>query len=535
MVVEPKERVADILKYPFKSMDDRNIRQETCERFGVRCAVSPEDGKTPIAFYYPSYNKKGKLVGFMKQDVLKDKSEKGHWTAIGSVSISNKLFGQDVAESVERAKKSLVCTEGQIDAMSMFQACKDRLVGTKFEGLEPHVVSIPLGTANASEAVLQNFNFVEQFDEFVCFFDNDSATPKEKSKGILKGEEAKESVLSSLVGTKVKLFELVVPLPHKDASDMLQAGQSDTLGRLLFDKKEYTPEKIIRVSDVTFESIITAPTEGVQVPQFPKLMEMTAGFHQRALTLVTSISGAGKSTAVSIVSNEIEKAGHKLGMIFLEEQKQETVQRLIAEKLKVNYIKFKRNPLKYASEDKIREVYNELTQKENIVLLDHFGSIPIKDLMAKIRYLHMVEGCSYIVLDHISCVISGLDVVDERKELDMVMTELAAFCAGHDVGIIVVCHLNRQGTADQLKPPKGKEDEPFWVRVTKESLRGSSALEQLSWNILGLEPEINPDRSRGRVRWVVLKNRSFSYLGQADVWKLNEQTWEVECSEESEF
>ena len=36
---------------------------------------------------------------------------------------------------------------------------------------------------------------------------------------------------------------------------------------------------------------------------------------------------------------------------------------------------------------------------------------------------------------------------NERKEIDVVMTELAAFCAANDVGIIVVVHLNRQGSA----------------------------------------------------------------------------------------
>jgi hypothetical protein len=131
--------------------------------------------------------------------------------------------------------------------------------------------------------------------------------------------------------------------------------------------------------------------------------------------------------------------------------------------------------------------------------------------------------------------ISGLEVTDERKELDVAMTEIAAYCASHDVGIIVVCHLNRGGTADQFKVKKGDEDKPYWVRVTKESLRGSASLEQLSMVILALEPEILPSRERGRVRWVVLKNRPLGYLGEADIFKLNEQTWEVELSELEEF
>lgn len=534
-----KETIKDVEKYPFLANEERGIRKDTCEKFGVRCAVSTSDGKTPEAFYFPSYNKKGKIVGYMKQDLTKDKTDTGHWTAVGSVPISNKMFGQDVAESVQRAKRGLIITEGQWDAISAYQASVDSVRGTKYEGLEPFIVSIPLGTANAAESVLQNFQFVKEFKEVTLFFDNDEATQRERKKGILKGKEAAEAVFSALVGEGISLYQILAEEPHKDASDYLQANESSKLAKLVsFGRKEYTPEKIVRVSDVDFDDVIAPPPDGVLVEQFPKLMEKTSGFHKRVLTLVTAPSGAGKTTGVSIISNEIEKAGQRLGMIYLEEQTKETIQRLIAEKLRVNYLKFKREPLRYASREKLKEIYDELCQNEDVLLLDHFGSLPIQELMDRVKYLHLVEGCDYIILDHLSMVISGSEVTDERKEIDIVMTELAAFCAAHDVGIIVVCHLNRQGTADQFKSQKkkdGEEDKPYWIRVTKESLRGSGALEQLSFVILGLEPEILPNRERGRVRWVILKNRPTGYLGEADIWRLNESTWEVELSEEDEF
>jgi hypothetical protein len=95
--------------------------------------------------------------------------------------------------------------------------------------------------------------------------------------------------------------------------------------------------------------------------------------------------------------------------------------------------------------------------------------------------------------------------------------------------------LNRQGTADQFKVKKGEEDKPYWVRVTKESLRGSAGLEQMSMVILGLEPEILPSRERGRVRWVVLKNRPAGELGEADIFKLHPVTWEVMLDTSEDF
>jgi two-component system phosphate regulon sensor histidine kinase PhoR len=122
--------------------------------------------------------------------------------------------------------------------------------------------------------------------------------------------------------------------------------------------------------------------------------------------------------------------------------------------------------------------------------------------------MYFVEGTRYILLDHLSMVISGSEVTDERKEIDIVMTEIAAFCAAHDVAVMLVVHLNRQGS-QHMQAPKGKEDEPFWVQVTKETMRGSGSLEQIAWNVLGLEQEIMPDRETFLALWIVI----FALLG----------------------
>ena len=221
-------------------------------------------------------------------------------------------------------------------------------------------------------------------------------------------------------------------------------------------------------------------------------------------------------------------------MIFLEEELKETVLRMVAHKCKVNYNKMKFDPTKYASTDELQEAFKWVKEDDGFVFLDHFGSMMLEHLMNKIKYLMSVFDVDFIILDHLSMLVSGIATTDERKMLDMVMTELAAFVASHDIGIIAVSHLNR-GVAEEFKAPKGKEDEPFFINVKKESLRGSSSLEQLSWVILGLEPEIMPDRSRGRLRLTVLKNRPWGQLGHADVVKLNEETGQLEPAEQDYF
>lgn len=523
----PKETVKEVLTYPFVEAKDRGIRKEVCERFGVRAALSEKDGKTVEAYYFPSYNQKGQITGFMKQDITKGKEEDGHWLAVGSVSIQNKLFGQDVAESINRKRSNVIVTEGQWDTLSTFQALVDNVKNTKYEGMESQVVSIPLGTKNAVEAILHNESFTTSFDAATWFFDDDHCTPAEAKKGVMKGHEAREAVAGALIDSGLSMMTVVAQDGFKDASDYMQAGKSTELAKLVqFGKKPFSTEKIVRASEISFETIIEPQPQGVIIDCFPKLMQKMNGFRTKELTLLLAPSNVGKSTVCSILARKFMDANHKIGMIFLEEGNKETFQRLIASDLKVNYLKFKRNPLSVATEEMIRASYEKIVNNDQLVLLDHFGSMPIDSLMAKVKHMVLVEGCKYILLDHVSAVISGNESDNERKDLDIVMTNLASFCAANEVHLVVVCHINRQDS-HQFLPQKGKESEPFWVNVRKESARGSAALEQFSWNILALEPEIMPDFSRGRVRIKVLKTRFGDSLGIADVFTLDPETWEV--------
>lgn len=538
-----KETVKEIQEYGFAENKERNITKATCERFGVRAALSEKDGKTVEAYYFPSYNKYGEVVGYTKQDVTKAKDEKGHWSAIGNVAISNKLFGQNVAETIGRKHSNFTVTEGQWDCLSIHQAQCDSVKGTKYEGQEPFVVSIPLGTKNAVESLLHNKEFVEGFDSMTVFFDHDEATPAELKKGIMKGKEAREAVASAFIGA-VELWCVQPTHGLKDASDYLQnkngvfknyVEAQKALAKLVqFDRKPMVTEKIAHIEDIDFEDVMAPIPQGITITSFPKLNDMLYTWRTGELTIVTSRSGGGKTTCMTKVAEDAIDQGERLGAIYLEEKIKQTLQRFVASELKVSYKKFKRNPLSVTSREQARAAYEKLKQNKQLVFVDHFGSLPISELMAKVRHLYFVEGCRYILLDHLSMVISGSDVADERKEIDMVMTELAAFCAANDVAIMLVVHLNRQGSAIP-PPPKGKENEPYWITVTKESMRGSGSLEQIAWNVLAIEQEILPNRKRGRVRWVVLKNREGGDLGVADTFNLNENDWSIIHYDDDQF
>ena len=528
-VSEKKETVAEVSKLPFADYPERGISKETYEKFGVRMALSTTD-RSISAIYFPFYNEDGKLTGYKKRDLTLDKYDDKHFTVIGKVGVTSKLFGQHVAEQIKRPKKKLFLTEGEFDVLALYQAGIESLAGTKYEGMEPFVVGLNCGCGNARAAASTNIDFIESFDRVVLGFDNDSATPEEAAKKIKKGKEALEDVGTLITKSEVYVADLGT---FHDVNDMLKAGKVKELSDAFsFATKKFSADKVVTADALPFESLVIPREPGVNIPQFPELMAMTGGPRTRELWVVTGPSGFGKSTVTSTMAGEIRLAGYKVGMIFLEEELRETILRMIAHKEKVNYNHLKFDPLKHLSTEKLKEAYDWVCKDEGFVFLDHFGSMLIDQLMSKIKYLMNVYDVQFVLLDHLSMLVSGLQTTDERKMLDIVMTELAAFCASHDVGIIAVSHLNRD-IADEFKPQKGKENEPFFVNVKKESLRGSAALEQLSWVIIGVEPEIMPDKSRGRVRLTVLKNRPWGHLGWADVLKMNEQTGVLETANSS--
>jgi len=517
-----REKVGDILNYPYADLTGRGISAETTKFFNVRMGLDEADGTTPVAIYYPFHTKDETLSGWKKVDLTVAKNDKYRFTTIGKVGVECLLFGQKECSRYKNAHKKVIICESESDMLSIFEASVQSVRGTKFQGLKPFVVSVSCGCVNAADSIAHNMDFINGFEDVILAFDNDRATEKERAKGVMRGEEAAEEVAALL--RRDKIFQAAWPSDYKDANEMLAAGKSgDLVTVVLFKYKHYSINKVVTAGDISFEDFIAPRVEGVYVKTLPKLMKKIHGLRQKELTLVTSPSGVGKSTITSEMAYSLSESGYRVGMIFLEEEVKETLQRMTARYLKKNYNSFKFDPTGKATMEELQQAYDWAKDNNRFIFMDHFGSIPLDQLMNKIKgfvYLHKVD---YIILDHLSMIISGLDTDNERKMLDMVMTELAAFVATTDVGIIAVSHLNRKIVED-FRPPRGQEDQPHWVPVKKETMRGSASLEQLSWIVIGIEPELMPDRQRGRVRLVVLKNRPWSYLGVADVLTLDEET-----------
>jgi twinkle protein len=154
--------------------------------------------------------------------------------------------------------------------------------------------------------------------------------------------------------------------------------------------------------------------------------------------------------------------------------------------------------LQTVPEEELREAFDATLGTGKVFMYDHWGSTESDNLLAKIRYLARGCGCQYIILDHISIVVSGIEGGDERRIIDNMMTNLRSLTEELNIGLIVVSHLRR---------PSGDRGHEEGQVTSLSQLRGSASIAQLSDIVIGLERNQQDEETSNITTVRVLKNR----------------------------
>jgi twinkle protein len=231
---------------------------------------------------------------------------------------------------------------------------------------------------------------------------------------------------------------------------------------------------------------------------------MLYGLRTSELVVLAAGSGLGKSTILrEIVSHILNNTNEKVGLAFLEETPERTMRGLVGLEMnkKIHLPDAVYNP------KEVEEVYANLDLNNRVFLWNHFGSNEIETVLNRLKYFVKALDCKWLVLDHLSILISDQSVSDERKAIDMIMTKLRMFVQEVDCGLILVSHLTRP-------PGKSLED---GAATSLNMLRGSGAIAQLADAVIGAERNSQADdmieRNTTHVR--VLKSRYTGYTGPA--------------------
>lgn len=463
------EEFSAYLEASYDPLSARGIDEETCRKFGVR--VGNYQGKR--VHFYPYY-KENTLIACKLRD--KDKNFK----VIGEGS-KLPFFGQHLWSP----GKMLVVTEGEIDCLSVSQV----------QGNKWATVSVPNGAQGASRVFRQQLEWLEQFESVIIMFDMDEP-----------GQESAKACAELLSPGKAKIANL----PMKDPNELLVAGKQQDIIKAIWNAKEFRPDGIISGQDLWD---VVSHEEAIETVQYPYagLNEKTKGLRKGELVTVTAGSGIGKSAIVREIAYDLITKGEKVGMLMLEENPKRTALGLMAIHLNKPIHISKEG----VDETDLRTAFDSTVGSGNLFLYDHWGSSDITNLVSRVRFMARGLGCSWVILDHLSIVVSGLGDGDERRLIDNAMTMLRTLVEEVGIGLILVSHLKR---------PEGNRGHEEGATTSLSQLRGSHAIAQLSDLVIGLERNQQDVENANTTIVRVLKNRFSGDTGIACELYFNKET-----------
>lgn len=456
----------------YHRLPKRNLTEETCRQWSYQVASEGLAEPCHIANYYD-----------VDRQLIAQKVRKpGKQFAIIGQGKNLPLYGKWLWFG--KSTKSIVITEGEIDALSVSQA-----FGHKYP-----VVSLPTGAPSATKAIKQEYEWLSTFDKIVLMFDSDS-----------QGKEATEEVAAILPIGKV----YVAHLDAKDANEVLVKYGPQAIVKAYWNASPWRPDGIVQASDL--REAVLHPVETPSLPYpWEGLNGKLVGVRPFEIVTMTAGSGCGKTTLVKeLAYHLLMEQNQTVGMLMLEENNTRTMESLVGLYLSKNIVTDRSR----ATEEEIATAFDKITEHP-LYLYNHFGSGSIDSILDRIRYLVRGCGVSWVFLDHLSILISGLEVADERKQIDIAMTRLRTLVEELGCGLIIVSHLRR---------PEGDKGHEDGATVRLGQLRGSHAIAQLSDIVIGVQRYDDPNLE-DTIELMVLKNRWSGDRGSAGLLTYDRQT-----------
>jgi twinkle protein len=471
-----QQEIHEIGEYKTVDLPDRKLKKEYLAYFGIKIGLSEEDGVTPHSHYYPYY-RQGELVAY-KCRIIETKKM---W-AIGSTKEVS-LFGWDKA--INAGGKKLFITEGELDAVALFQIMKEHNKGTQYAELNPAVVSLSNGAGSAAKQLSKFLPEIRKhFKEIILVFDNDQP-----------GKDAVEATL------KIIPDALVANLPEKDANDCLIAGKSKACyNACQFNAQKPKNTRLVSGNDL-HEAAKEPPKWGVSWP-WKHITKATRGIRTGETIYIGAGQKQGKSEIVNtLTAHFIREYGWKVFLVKPEENNKKSY-KLVAGKLAGRI--FHDPEIEFDL-----KAYEEAggILRDHLMLLNLYQHVGWETLKTDIRQA-ATEGCKVIMIDPITNLTNGMDAATANVKLQEIVQELSAMALDLDVVIFIFCHLRNPDSGTPHE--RGGE-------VLSSQFAGSRAMARSCNLMLGLEgnrdPNLTPEERNIRTL-VLLEDREFGETGR---------------------
>ncbi len=450
------KEIVEIETLPSVDLDDRKLRASTLDYFGVRVGLSEQDGSTPVFHYYPYYTKKGEPCGY-KIRLLPKKM----WS-IGDIKQAT-LFGW--AQAVGTSARTLFITEGELDALSLFQALTDKQRGTKWEDHNPAVVSLINGSSSVRKTLTEmQHDITSRFKDIVLVFDQDEAGEKATKEAMLVFPAARS-----------------VSLPAVDPSECIQQGRTKALAdAVLFRAAKPRNTRLVWARD-----IIAAGREpakrGVSWP-WPGLTALTRGIRMGETIYLGSGVKMGKTTSVAAIAAHFIKEHEMKVFLAQPEEPLRKTNSMVMGKMVDRIFTDPNIEFDFDKYDEAGEMV-----KDYLCIMDLYQDMEWHQLRADIIDA-VAEDCRAVFIDPITNITNGIASSEANVVLQEVAQGLATLARDLDIVIFIFCH---------LKAPDGRPHE-HGGKVFSSQFAGSRAMMRSCNLMLGMEGDKSTTRVEGK-------------------------------------
>ena len=472
---EIDKEIAELQEYPCSTLHDRMLNKSSLEYFGIKVGVSETDGATPTSHHYPYY-KDGVLRAY-KNRIIETKSM---WTTGEMKGVD--LFGWE--QAVVTGARRLFITEGELDAVALYQMIMRQQAGGKYADRIPAVVSLTRGCSNAAADITANIQKIRRaFKEVVLVFDQDEP-----------GKEAQEAVL------KIAPDFLTVDLPEKDANACLMEGKSKAAVDACMWKASIPKNTRLVWGSSLHEAGRQEAEWGATYP-WPSLTALTRGMRFGETVYIGAGVKMGKSEVVNALADHcIREHGWKVFMAKPEENNRKSYQMVVGKA--VGKIFHDPNiPFDYEAYDRGSALIGD-----NLAMVDLYQHMGWDSLQTDIRAA-AAAGCKAVFIDPITNLTTGLESGEANTKLQEIAVALSAMAHDLNLIIFIFCH---------LKAPAGTPHERGG-EVLSSQFSGSRAMMRSCNYMIGLEGNKDPEldsMTRNERDLVVLEDREFGCTGR---------------------
>lgn len=480
---EVDEEASEIYSLP-ESLDlpTRKLKAEYLNYFGYKVGLSRSDGTTPSTMYRPYENEDLELASYKAKVIGTGQT---WWITKGEFVMP---FGW--RQAIESGAKRLMITEGEEDAVALFQAIKEGNIGSSYEKFNPAVVSLPNGAGSAVKYLAKIQDKINQhFKEVILVFDQDA--PGKKASAAVCKDLFREAKVASL--------------PEKDANACVMAGKSKALASAV-QFNAIIPKNTSIVWGEQLHEAAKKPAEfGVSWP-WKEVTKKTRGLRKGETIYIGAAPKFGKSELVDSIAAWLMKEHGWKCLLAKPEQANIKTYKMVAGKMVGKIFHDPNVPFDEAA-------YEEagIQLKGKLAMLDlyqHLGWVTLqKDIRAA-----AAAGVDVVFIDPITNLTNGINSGEANTVLQEVAQELSSMAMDLNILIFIMCH---------LKNPESGLSHDRGGKVLSSQFAGSRAMSRSCNYMFALEGNKDPDlpKEQRNIRdLVLLEDREFGEAGRFSLY-----------------